>query len=94
MLRETLIAILQRAPGIEAKDASYLVLEGHEVTLYLGSPGRALPIQNVASVTLHDRFLEIEGKERGTLYTAYEDVHAVLDAPPKAKRQSGGTVGF
>jgi hypothetical protein len=99
MQRETLEVILGRAPGMERKSdedgkvARFTTLEAHEISVYIGRPGNALALQGVLSIALLDAHAEIEAKDRGTFYTTYEAVHAVLVGPRKEKNTRGG-VGF
>ena len=99
MQRETLEVILGRAPGIErksdqaAKTERFNTLDEHEISVYIGRPGSALALQGVLAITLLDAHAEIEAKDRGTFYTTYEAVHAVLVGPRKEKNTRGG-VGF
>lgn len=52
-----------------------------------------MSIDHVVSVELVSTHVEIEIRDRGTLYAPYEAVHAVLDVPSRAKRASG-SLGF
>lgn len=64
------------------------------MTLYLGEPGRAMVVNHVQSITLLDTHLEIEARDRGSLYTAIDFVHAVQSAGAEKKGQKRGGVGF
>jgi hypothetical protein len=93
MQRETLQTILRRAPGMQEDGERFRVREDHEVTFYLGQPGRAVSIEHVLSVLLADTHLEIEARDRGTFYAAYEVVHALLENRRKERKGAAG-VGF
>ncbi len=100
MQRETLEAILGRAPGIDrkadARDKSerFVAQDEHEISVYIGRPGTAMALQGVLSVALFETHLEIEAKDRGTFYTTYEAVHAMLVGPRKESKSARGGVGF
>ena len=60
----------------------------------MGQPGRAVAIDHVLSITLTDSHVEIEARDRGTFFAAYDVIHALLDARRKERRGTGGNVGF
>lgn len=93
MQRETLQTILRRAKGVAQEGDRYRVKEDHQLTLYLGQPGRAVAIEHVLSITLADAHFEIEARDRGTFYATYESAHALLDSPRKERKGATG-VGF
>lgn len=96
MERATLTAILERADGTERTSGGdgdvFRTRDGHDLTLYLGRPGSAMPLPHVLSVTLTDSYACVEARERGVLYTTYEAIHGLLDS--KKKGSSSGGVGF
>jgi hypothetical protein len=96
MQRETLVAMLQRAEGVRLDGDRFRVTEDHEVTVYLGQPGRAVAIDHVLSIVLTDSHVEVEARDRGIFYVAYDVLHALLDARRKERRggMGGGSVGF
>ncbi len=94
MSRETLVTILQRTDAVRLDGDRYRVKEEHDLTLYLGQPGRAVAIDHVLSLVLADAHLEVEARDRGTFYLEYAVVHALLDARRKDRRSPGGSVGF
>ncbi|MDD9935163.1 MAG: hypothetical protein OXT09_16240, partial [Myxococcales bacterium] len=70
MERATLTAILERADGAERGEGDlFRTKDGHELTLYLGRPGSAMPLPHVLSIALEELYACIEARERGTLYT-------------------------
>jgi hypothetical protein len=93
MQRETLQTILRRAPGMQEDGERFRVREDHEVTFYLGQPGRAVSIDHVLSVLLADTHIEIEARDRGRFYATYEVVHALLENRRK-ERKGAADVGF
>ena len=93
MQRETIESILGRAGGIERKGERFVSLDEHDFSVYIGRPGSAMALQGVLSIALLETHAEIEVKDRGTFYTTYEAVHALLVGPRKEKSARGG-VGF
>ena len=93
MQRETLEAILGRTAGLEGGDGRWKAVEEHEVAVYIGRPGSAMALQGVMSIALLPTHAEIEVKDRGTFFTTYEALHAVLVGPRKERTARGG-VGF
>jgi hypothetical protein len=94
MPRETLLTILRRAEAVRLDGDRYLVEAGHDLTVYMGQPGRAVAIDHVQSLVLTDTHVEVEARDRGTFYVAYDVVHALLDSRRKERKGTGGAVGF
>jgi hypothetical protein len=92
MPRETLIAILDRVAEVETPGVRYRSRDERALTLYVGTPGRAMAVDHVLSIELAATHAIVEIKERGTLHVLDTDIHAVLDGLPRARR--GGGVGF
>ena len=93
MQRETLEAILGRTSGLEGGNGRWKSIDEHEVSVYIGRPGTAMALQGVLSLALLPDHVEIEVKDRGTFFTTYEALHAVLVGPRKERAARGG-VGF
>jgi hypothetical protein len=93
MQRETLEAILNRTSGLQKVEGRWKAVDEHEVSVYVGKPGSAMALQGVLGVSLVDSHVEIEVKDRGTFFTTYEALHAVLVGPRKERAARGG-VGF
>jgi hypothetical protein len=85
MQRETLEAILNRTSGLTLSEGRWSAASEQEVAVYIGRPGSAMALQGVLSL--------IEVKDRGTFFTTYEALHAVLVGPRKERSGRGG-VGF
>ena len=94
MQRETLLAILQRADGVSADGDRHRTNDGHQLTVYVGQPGRAVAIDHVLSLQLAPTHIEIEARDRGTFYVSYEAVHALLDAGKNEKKGAVSRAGF
>jgi len=78
-----LAKMLELAPGVTASKNRYEVAEAHRLTLYIGEPGQAMIVPEVAVCVLEDHFLHIETRDTGThLFFEYESVHGVSDRPP------------
>jgi len=90
MQRETLEDILGRSSGLQRTEDRWKSVEEREVSVYVGKPGSAMALQSVLSITLLDTHAEIEVKDRGTFYTTYEALHAVLVGPRKERAIRGG----
>jgi hypothetical protein len=93
MQRETLEAILNRTSGLQRAEGRYRAVDEHDVAVYIGKPGSAMALQGVLGLALLDSHVEIEVKDRGTFFTTYEALHAVLVGPRKERAARGG-VGF
>jgi hypothetical protein len=93
MQREVLQAILRRAPGVQQDGDRFLVRDDYELTVYLGQPGRAVAIDHVLALSLVDSHVEVEARDRGTFYAAYDAVHALLERRRKERKGAAG-VGF
>jgi len=93
MQRETLEAILNHTSGLQKVEGRWRAVDEHEVSVYIGKPGTAMALQGVLGVSLLDSHVEIEVKDRGTFFTTYEALHAVLVGPRKERAARGG-VGF
>jgi hypothetical protein len=92
MKREVLSEILVAAKGVDTKSGSFEVGEGHHVTFYVGQPGQAMVIGDVAGGKLADGFVELMTREtKTTTYLDYEAIHGVAVRPPKEeeKRRAG-----
>ena len=95
MQRETLLAILERATGLSKDGERYTVREGHQLTVFIGQPGRSVAIEHVLGLLASATHLEVEARDRGTFYLGYDALHALLDAPRKDRKGGpAGGVGF
>lgn len=84
MTKETLNDILKRAPGVEGAKNQFKVADQHEVTLYLGMPGRAMPVAGIVGLALDGEVVEIRTREAGTVFVTYDAVSALAVKAPKA----------
>ena len=80
-----LARILELAPGVTASKNRFEVAEHHRLTLYIGEPGQAMVVPEVAACVFEDGFLRVETRDTGThLFFEYAAVHGVSDRPPAA----------
>lgn len=83
MDKAILRSILGQAQGVTADGSAYEVAEKHRLTFYIGRPGQAMVVSDVASCRLEDHFVAIVSRESGaTIYVEYETIHALSDRPP------------
>ena len=83
MDRSTLTRILEEAGGIRGSGAAFEPSEGHELSFYLGPPGRAMVLGGVRAVHLHQGYVQLDRKPtEGSLYLDYEAIHGVAIRPP------------
>lgn len=94
MQRDILRKILERVSGLTRDADSYRSQDGHELTLYLGEPGRAMVVSHVQSITVLDTHLEIQARDRGTLYAQTDSIHAIQSAGAETKGNKRAGVGF
>ncbi len=92
MTRDTLASILARADGVTLTDGRFEVGEKHHLSVYVGQPGQAMVMSDIAKGELVEGFLEIVTRETRTKsFLAYDAVHAVSTRPPdeEEKRRAG-----
>ncbi len=98
MTRDTLIQILKRVPGARAaeqsskSEPSYEFAESHKIAFYIGQPGRAMLVANVAKCRLDEQYVELETREEESIvFVLYDAIHAVAGRAPKkdADRRAG-----
>jgi hypothetical protein len=83
MTREVLLSILRDSPAFSEKAGAFKVQAEHRVTFYLGTDGRGIVVHDVTGLTARDGHVEIAAPEPGTIYAAYDYVHALAVKPPK-----------
>lgn len=85
MDRKTLTEILGRAPGVKHAKNRYEVSKDHRLTFYLGQPGRAMVVPDVASCALEETYLEIQSRDDGAVFFAmFDAVEAIAVRPSSA----------
>jgi hypothetical protein len=92
MTRDVLHEVLAAADGVEANTESFEVGEGYHVTFYVGQPGQAMVVGDVAGGKLQEGFVELMTREtKTTTFLDYDAIHGVATRPPKEeeKRRAG-----
>lgn len=93
MERPTFEAMLEAAPGIERDGNEYSVDEGHSLSVYIGQPGQAMEVSEVAKLRLDDAFCEATSREHQTVYLVeYSSLHGLCVRPPSGG--GGRRAGF
>ncbi|MCG8557162.1 MAG: hypothetical protein MJD61_18025 [Proteobacteria bacterium] len=94
MTRDTLLQILNNCQGVApATEAhGFEVAQGHRLTLFLGEPGSAMALTDVAGLRLQPEFVEARTRESETLYVGYDAVHALRHRTGRGG--DGGRAGF
>lgn len=97
MERDILISILRNVGGLDhspKEGGPSRCRDSHELTIYLGQPGKAMVVGHVQSIALLATHAEIEARDRGTLYVPIDSICAVqqLQITSKSGKRSG--VGF
>ena len=95
MERKTVARILELAPGVSAKNDDIDVEESHRLTLYIGEPGQAMSVTDVARVSLDDDFIRIETRDTATVFFfGYDSVQGLSSRPPTSTTAQGRRAGF
>lgn len=94
MDRTTLTRILEHAEGISGSGHKFEVAEKHRVTFYIGEPGEAMTVADVAVCSLtEDSFLVLTTRDSSTTYyVEYSSVVAIANRPPT--EEFGRRAGF
>lgn len=91
MSKEVLVEMLQHVTGLQREGAIFTAKPGHQITIYIGEPGRAMSLNDVERVELRDAHIEITAKARGTLFCPADAKFAVADNPevPGRSKRAG-----
>ncbi len=93
MERTTFEAMLEAAPGVERAGDEYAVDEGYSLSVYIGEPGQAMEVSEVARVRLSDAFCEAASREHHSVYLLeYSSLHGLCVRPPSGG--GGRRAGF
>ena len=83
MERPTFEAMLEAAPGVERDGSEYTVTEGYSLSVYIGKPGQAMEVSEVAGLRLDAAFCEATSREHSTVYyVEYSSLHGLCVRPP------------
>jgi len=92
MERPTFEAMLEAAAGVERAGSEYTVAEGYNLSVYIGKPGQAMEVSEVATLRLDEAFCEATSREHDTAYyVEYSSLHGLRVRPPSggAGRRTG-----
>lgn len=86
-------AMLEAATGVERDGSEYAVTEGYTLSVYIGRPGQAMEIAEVAELKLEAAFCATTSREHSTVYyMEYSSLHGVCVRPPSGG--GGRRAGF
>jgi hypothetical protein len=75
--------MLEAASGVKREGNQYTVTEGHGLSVYLGEPGEAMEVSEVAGLRLHAAFCEVTSREHHAVYfVEYKNLHGLCVRPP------------
>jgi hypothetical protein len=93
MERPTFEAMLEAAIGVERDGATYTVADDYSLSLYIGKPGQAMELSQVARLRLNAAFCEATSREHSTVYyVEYSSLHGLCVRPPSGG--GGRRAGF
>ena len=93
MERPTFEAMLDAAAGVERNGNDFSVQDGFSLSLYIGQPGQAMEVSEVAKISLRDPFCEATSREHHSVYfVEYSSVHGICVRPPSGG--GGRRAGF
>ena len=85
--------MLEAASGVQGDGDAYTVAEGYTVSVYIGDPGQAMEVSEVAALRLQVAFCEVTSREHHTVYIVeYSSLHGLCVRPPSGGR--GQRAGF
>lgn len=94
MSKDVLVEMLARVAGLKRDGALFVAKSEHQITIYIGEPGRAMAINDVERIELRESHLEVTAKARGTLYCSIEGTFAIADNPEVAGRSKRAGFGL
>jgi len=85
--------MLDAATGVERDGSKYTVAEDYSLSVYIGKPGQAMEVSEVAALSLNEAFCEATSREHGTVYyVEYSSLHGLCIRPPSGG--GGRRAGF
>ncbi len=86
--------MLETAAGVVRTDDRYDVADGYSMSIYIGDPGQAMEVSEVAQLALSSAaFCEATSREHNaTYYVEYSSVHGLCVRPPSGG--GGRRAGF
>jgi hypothetical protein len=93
MERPTFEAMLEAAPGVERDGDACTVADAYSMSVYIGDPGQAMEVSEVAELRLQAAFCEVTSREHQTVYyVEYSSLHGLCVRPPSGA--GGRRAGF
>jgi hypothetical protein len=93
MERTTFEAMLEAAVGVERNGDEYTVQDGYSLSVYIGEPGQAMEVSEVAKLALSPAFCEATSQEHHAVYfVEYSSLHGLCVRPPSGG--GGRRAGF
>jgi hypothetical protein len=94
MSKEVLVEMLHRVAGLQHEGSVFTAKAGHQITMYIGEPGRAMSITDVERIELREAHVEITAKARGTHFCQCDAKFAVGDNPEATGRSKRAGFGL
>ena len=93
MERPTFEAMLEAANGVQRDGNKYTVAEGYSLSVYVGEPGQAMEVSEVAQLRLDAAFCAATSREHNSVYyLEYSSLHGLCVRPPSGG--GGRRAGF
>ena len=85
--------MLEAADGVERNGDEYGVAEGYSLSVYIGEPGQAMEVSEIAKLKLGGAFFEATSREHNSTYfVEYSSLHGLCVRPPSGG--GGRRAGF
>ncbi len=85
--------MLEAATGVERDGSEYTVADDYSLSVYIGRPGQAMEVSEVAAIRLDEAYCEATSREHGSVYyVEYSSLHGLCVRPPKGG--GGRRAGF
>ena len=85
--------MLEAADGVERNGDEYGVAEGYSLSVYIGQPGQAMEVSEIAKLELGAAFFEATSREHSSTYfVEYSSLHGLCVRPPSGG--GGRRAGF
>lgn len=94
MSKDVLLQMLPRVAGLAGKGATFEAKSGHQITMYIGSPGRAMAISDVTRVEVRESHVEVTSKTRGTLFCPANETFSLADSAETESRSKRAGFGL
>ena len=89
----TFEAMLDAAAGVERNGNRCAVADVYSRSIYIGDPGQAMEVSEVAVLDLNDAFCEASSREHNAVYyVEYSSLHGLCVRPPSGG--GGRRAGF